>query len=305
MPVPPGRFGATITAMVTPFDDAGAFDVDAAVTLARWLADNGSDGLVLAGTTGESPVLTDQEKVDLFTAVCEAVTIPVLAGTSTYDTAHSVELTKKAEAAGADGILAVTPYYSRPSQAGLAAHFTAIAQATTLPVLLYDIAIRSGRAIEKDTMLGLARDVTNIVGVKDASANPSKSAVLVSEAPSHFELYSGDDAFTLPLLAIGAVGGISVASHWVGALHGEMVSAFWKGDVAEAQRINARMLPSFGFETSDATPNPLPTKAVMRLLGLPVGQARLPMGPAPDGLEAEARAILDDLGADAPKPFRG
>lgn len=305
MPVPPGRFGATITAMVTPFDDAGALDVDGAVTLARWLTENGSDGLVIAGTTGESPVLSDQEKVDLFTAVCEAVTVPVLAGTSTNDTAHSVGLTKKAEAAGAAGILAVSPYYSRPSQSGMAAHFTAIAEATSLPVVLYDVPIRTGRAVAKDTVLGLARAVPNILGLKDAGANPSVSAVLVSQAPSDFEVYSGDDAFTLPFLAIGAVGAISVASHWVGVLHDQMMTAFAKGDLAEAQRLNALMLPSFAFETSDAAPNPLPTKAVMRALGLPVGQARLPMGPAPDGLDDAARRILDDLGTDAPKSFRG
>jgi 4-hydroxy-tetrahydrodipicolinate synthase len=301
MAVPPGRFGATLTAMVTPFDAEGDLDLDGAVALARWLADNGSDGLVLAGSTGESAVLSDDEKRSLFQAVCEAVTVPVVAGTSTYDTAHSVTLTRMATEAGAAGILAVTPYYNRPSQTGIEAHFTAVAGATSLPVLLYDIPVRSGRAIERDTMLRLARQVENIVGVKDALGNPSKSAVLVAEAPSGFELYSGDDVFTLPLLAIGAVGAISVASHWVGRLHGEMLTAFAKGDVLEAQRLNQRMLPSFGFETSDEAPNPIPTKAVMRVLGLPAGQCRLPMGEAPAGLEDEARKILADLGPDAPR----
>jgi 4-hydroxy-tetrahydrodipicolinate synthase len=302
MPVPPGRFGATLTAMVTPFDDEGALDVDGAVALARWLVDNGSDGLVLAGSTGESAVLSDDEKRTLFRAVTEAVTVPVMAGTSTYDTAHSVHLTKLAEEAGASGILAVTPYYNRPSQSGIEAHFRAIAGATRLPVMLYDIAVRTGRAIAHDTMLRLANEVPNIVGVKDASGNPSASAVLLSQAPPGFELYSGDDAFTLPLLAIGAVGAIGVATHWVGVLHGEMCKAFAKGDVEEAQRINARMLPSFQFETSDLAPNPLPTKAVLRVLGLPAGQCRLPMGPAPSGLEDEARRILADLGDAAPRP---
>jgi 4-hydroxy-tetrahydrodipicolinate synthase len=301
MAVPPGRFGATLTAMVTPFDAEGRLDLDGAVALARWLADNGSDGLVLAGSTGESAVLSDDEKHSLFQAVCEAVTVPVVAGTSTYDTAHSVSLTRTATEAGAAGILAVTPYYNRPSQAGIEAHFTAVAGATSLPVLLYDIPVRSGRTIERDTMLRLARQVDNIVGVKDALGNPSKSAVLVAEAPSGFELYSGDDVFTLPLLAIGAVGAISVASHWVGKLHGEMLTAFAKGDVLEAQRLNQRMLPSFMFETSDEAPNPIPTKAVMRVLGLPAGQCRLPMGEAPAGLEDEARKILADLGPDAPR----
>lgn len=300
MPVPPGRFGAVLTAMITPFTDDGALDVDGCSKLARWLADNGSDGLVVAGTTGESPVLTHQEKLELFRAVREAVTIPVIAGTSSSDTAGSVELTKDAEACGMDGILAVTPMYNRPSQDGIAAHFTAIAEATKLPVLLYDIAVRTGRPILRSTMVRLARDVPNIVGVKDASAQPPNTAALLAEV-SDFEVYSGDDVYTLPLLAIGAVGTISVASHWNGVLQGEMLRAFAKGDVEEAQRIHARLIPSFRFETSDAAPNPLPTKAVLRVLGLPAGQARLPMGPAPDGLEDEARRILEDLGADAPR----
>jgi 4-hydroxy-tetrahydrodipicolinate synthase len=300
MPVPPGRFGAVLTAMITPFTDDGALDVDGCSKLARWLADNGSDGLVVAGTTGESPVLSHEEKLELFRAVREAVTIPVIAGTSTYDTAASVELTKEAEACGVDGILAVTPMYNRPSQDGIAAHFTAIAEATKLPVLLYDIAVRTGRPILRSTMVRLARDVPNIVGVKDASAQPPNTAALLAEAPD-FEVYSGDDVYTLPLLAIGAVGTISVASHWNGVLQGEMLRAFAKGDIEEAQRIHARLIPSFQFETSDAAPNPLPTKAVLRVLGLPAGQARLPMGPAPDGLEDEARRILEGLGGDAPR----
>lgn len=301
MPVPPGRFGAVLTAMVTPFDEKGALDAEGCATLARWLVDNGSEGLVLAGTTGESPVLTDDEKLTLFRAVREAVTVPLLAGTSTYDTAHSVHLTKEATAAGMDGILAVTPPYSRPSQSGLAAHFRAIAEATTLPVLLYDIPKRTGREIATQTMVELARGTSNIVGVKDASGNPPGTAALLREVPQ-FEVYSGDDVYTLPLLAIGAVGTISVASHWNGVLQGQMVTAFTKGDVEEAQRIHARLIPSFAFETSDAAPNPIPTKAVLRVLGVPAGQCRLPIGPAPDGLEDQARGILDDLGPDAPKP---
>lgn len=300
MPVPPGRFGAVITAMVTPFTEDGALDVEGCGRLARWLSENGSDGLVVAGTTGESPVLSHQEKLDLFRAVREAVTIPVLAGTGTSDTAESVRLTKEAEACGMDGILAVTPPYSRPSQAGIEAHFRAIAEATSLPVLLYDIAVRTGRPIERSTMVRLAREAPNIVGVKDASAKPPNTAALLAEVPD-FEVYSGDDVYTLPLLAIGAVGAISVASHWNGALQGELLRAFAKGDVEEAQRIHARLIPSFEFETGDAAPNPIPTKAVLRVLGLPAGQCRLPIGPAPEGLEDEARRILKDLGADAPR----
>jgi 4-hydroxy-tetrahydrodipicolinate synthase len=290
-----GRFGAVGCAMVTPFDDEGRLDLDAAVALARWLCAHGNDFLVLAGTTGESPVLTDAEKVDLWRAVVESVTAPVVAGTSTYDTAHSVHLTRSARAAGVAGILAVTPYYSRPSQAGLEAHFRAVHEAADgLPVLLYDIPVRSGRKISDDTMVRLARDEV-IVGVKDATAAPAASAALIAAAPDGFELYSGNDADTLPLLAVGAVGVISVESHWAGEPMGEMIASFQKGDVDHARAVNERLIPSHRFQSSDDAPNPLPAKAMMRVMGHSVGECRLPMGPAPDGLEAEARRILDEL----------
>jgi len=295
----PGRFGAVLTAMVTPFDDDGALDLDGAARLARWLTDHGNDGLVIAGTTGEAPVLSDDEKVDLWRAVVEAVTVPVIAGSGSYDTAQSVELTKRAAAVGVHGILAVTPYYSRPPQAGIARHFQAIAEASDLPVVLYDIPIRTGRKIEHDTLLRLARDVPTIVAVKDAAANPGASARLLAEAPDGFELYSGDDAMTLPLLAIGASGVISVAGHWTGEQQAEMIAAFTKGDVNGARAINARLTESWEFETGDLTPNPLPAKAMMRVMGLPAGQCRLPLGPAPDGLEDRARQVLANLGGAA------
>lgn len=298
----PARFGAVLTAMVTPFDENGRLDLDAAASLARWLVDNGSEGLVVAGTTGEAPVLTDAEKRDLWRAVVEAVSVPVIAGAGTNDTAHSVETAKAAEQAGVTGLLAVTPYYNRPSQAGIEAHFRAFAGATPLPVIVYDIPVRTGRKIAHDTLVRLARDVPNLVGVKDASGDPAGSARLLAEAPDDFELYSGDDGLTLPLLAIGAVGLIGVATHWTGSLHREMVSAFAKGDVGEARRINSRLLASFAFETGDDAPNPVPAKAMMRVLGLPVGECRLPMGLAPAGLEDRARSVLVGLGADAPTP---
>ena len=292
----PGRFGAVLTAMVTPFDDDGRLDLDGAADLARWLVQQGNDGLVVAGTTGEAPVLNDTERVDLFKAVIDAVTVPVVAGAGTNDTHHSVEMTKAAEAAGAAGILAVTPYYNRPSQAGIEGHFRAIAEATSLPVMLYDIPIRSGRKIAHDTLIRLCRDVSNITAVKDAANDVGGSARLVAEAPSDFELYSGNDDQTLALLSIGAVGTVGVATHWVASHVGEMMAAFWKGDVDEARRINARLLESYRFETGDDTPNPLPSKAMLRVLGQPAGQCRLPMGPAPAGLEDRAREVLANLG---------
>ncbi|HSS08939.1 MAG TPA: 4-hydroxy-tetrahydrodipicolinate synthase [Acidimicrobiales bacterium] len=292
-----GRFGAVLSAMVTPFDSEGRLDLDGAAALARWLVDHGNDGLVVAGTTGESPVLSDVEKGDLWRTVSEAVTVPVIAGSGTADTAHSVELTKVAKAAGAAGILAVTPYYNRPSQAGLAAHFRAVAGATDLPVLIYDIPIRTGRKVEHETIVTLAREVPTIVGVKDAAANPAASAHLLAEAPAGFELYSGDDGLTLPLLAIGCSGLIGVASHWAGEELAEMLSAFDKGDVETARQINARLIESYRFETGDLTPNPMPTKAMLRVLGLPAGQCRLPIGPAPAGLEERAGQVLERLRA--------
>ncbi|MCC6225913.1 MAG: 4-hydroxy-tetrahydrodipicolinate synthase [Microthrixaceae bacterium] len=289
------RFGRVITAMVTPFDDKGALDLDAAATLADWLVNNGSDGLVLCGTTGESPVLSDSEEVALTRVVRSAVKVPLLLGTGSNDTAYAVEATRRSAELGVDGVLLVTPYYNRPPQAGLDAHFRTVAAATDLPVVLYDIPVRTGRKIDTDVMLRLLSEVPNIVGVKDAAGDPAESARLVSAAPSGTELYSGDDALTLPLLSVGAVGSISVASHWAGRQIGEMLDAFDQGDTRRAARINAGLIPSYDFESSLLAPNPIPTKAMLRVLGLPVGQCRLPLGPAPAGLEDQARDVLAAL----------
>ena len=288
----PGRFGAVLTAMVTPFDDSGRLDIDGAITLARWLVQHGSEGLVVAGTTGESPVLSDDEKVALWEAVSGSVTVPVIAGSGSNDTAHSVALTRRAAQVGAAGILAVTPYYSRPPQAGLEAHFRAVAAASSLPVLIYDIPIRTGRKVAHEVLVTLARQVPTIVGVKDATGMPAETARLIAEAPPGFDLYSGDDALTLPLLAVGGSGVISVASHWAGEEIAEMVSSFFNGEIDGARKMNARLLESWRFQSGDLTPNPIPAKAVMRVLGLPSGQCRLPLGPAPDGLEDRAREVL-------------
>ena len=287
-----GRFGTVLTAMVTPFDDDLALDLDAAVALARWLVDHGSDGLVVAGTTGEGVTLDDAEKLDLFRAVAEAVTVPVIAGTGSNDTRHSVELTTAAAGTGVDAVLAVTPYYNRPSQAGIDGHVRAIAGASDLPVVLYDIAFRTGRKIERDTVLRLAREVPTVVALKDAGGDPAATARLVADAPGGFEVYSGDDKLTLPLLAVGAVGVIGVGTHWCGELVGEMIAAFTKGDVEGARAVNARLLESWAFQSTDDTPSPLPTKAAMRVLGHRVGDARPPMGPSPAGLEERARAVV-------------
>lgn len=296
MPRNEGRWGQVLTAMVTPMHEDGSVDYDGVATLARYLQANGNDGLVVTGTTGESPVVTDEERVNIWKAVVEAVTIPVIAGSGTNDTAHSVEMTKAAKQVGAAGILAVTPYYNRPSQAGLYGHFKAIAEASDLPVMLYDIPIRSGRKIAHETFLKLIADAPTIVANKDAAKDPSASALLLRDAPDFFELYSGDSSLTLPFLAIGACGVVGVASHWTGAAQKEMIQSFFKGDVDGARELNARLASSYDFEGSDAYPNPLPTKAIMRQLGLPVGQCRLPMGPATPELDDAAAELLASIG---------
>ena len=286
------RFGRVVTAMVTPFGPDGELDLDAAATLARHLADTGSDGLVVAGTTGEGPVLTDPERIALFRAVIESVTIPVVATTGTNDTAHSILMTKEAAAAGAAGALVVTPYYNRPSAAGLSAHFRAVAAASDLPVILYDIPVRSGRRIGPDLTVQLASEVPNIVAVKDATGDVPSAARVIAEAPGGFEIYSGDDALTLPFASVGGVGVISVAAHWAAPLFAEMLSAHAAGDVTRAAEVNRGLIESYRFESSDEYPNPVPAKAACRALGLAVGQCRLPNAPAPHSLDDQARSVV-------------
>jgi 4-hydroxy-tetrahydrodipicolinate synthase len=289
------RFGRVLTAMVTPFDDGGALDADAAVDLARWLVEQGNEGLVVAGTTGESPTLSTDEKLALFEAVAAAVTVPVIAGTTGSNTRGDVALTAEASRLGVAGVLGVCPYYSRPSQAGIDAHFRAIAAATDLPVVLYDIPVRSGRKIDSDTILRLASEVPNVVAVKDAAGNPAATAAVLHRAPDGFEVYSGDDGLTLPLLAVGAVGVIGVATHWCAPDMVELFDAWDRNDVSAAQKANARMLESFAYETGDLAPNPVPAKAMLRSLGRRVGEPRPPMGPTPPGLDDEARGVHERL----------
>lgn len=291
------RFGRVLTAMVTPFDARGELDLDGAVVLARWLIAHGSEGLVLAGTTGEAPTLTDDEKVELWTTVRAAVDVPLLAGTGSNDTRHTCGLSARAAATGVDGLLVVTPYYNRPSQAGIEAHFRAVAAASDLPMVVYDIPGRTGRKIETDLLLRLAHEVATIVGVKDAAGNPGETARLIAEAPADFGVWSGDDPMTLPLLAVGAVGVIGTATHWCGEVTAEMVAAFGKGDVDRAQELNASLFESYAYESREIAQFALAVKVALRALGLPGGPCRLPIGPEPDGLEAEARGMLERLGA--------
>lgn len=290
-----GRFGDLITAMVSPFDRDGKLDLAEAQRLASWLVEHSSDGLVVAGSTGEAPTLSDQEKISLWRAVVEAVAgkATVIAGSGTYDTAHSIHLTKEAEKAGVDAALVVTPYYNRPPQPGLLAHFKAVAAATSLPVILYDIPIRTGRKIEHPTLIELA-SVENIVAVKDACGDVQGAARLVAEAPSGFQVYSGNDADTLPWLAVGAVGVIAVASHVAGPQMAEMISLFHSGDSEGARKIHLDLMPV--FDLMGLTTNPIPVKAAMKELGFAVGDPRLPLLPATDEQAAKIRDVLSRAG---------
>ena len=288
-------FGQVLTAMITPFDASGALDLNEAVRLAKWLQDNGNDGLVISGTTGESSTLTDAEKLALWEAVINAVTIPVIAGSGSNDTAHSVHMTKEVTKLGAAGILAVGPYYNRPPQSGLAGHITAMANATTLPVVIYDIPVRTGRKISTQTLAKLANTVPNIKALKDAAGAPAETANLMAQVPKDFELYSGDDGLTLAFLAYGGTGVIGVATHWSAPEHQAMITAFKKGDVALARQYNDILLESYAFETGDDNPNPIPSKVMMKHLGFNVGDCRLPMGPPPAGLADRAAVVHANL----------
>jgi 4-hydroxy-tetrahydrodipicolinate synthase len=288
-------FGQVLTAMITPFDASGALDLNEAVRLAKWLQDNGNDGLVVSGTTGESSTLTDAEKLALWEAVINAVTIPVIAGSGSNDTAHSVHLTKEVTKMGAAGILAVGPYYNRPPQSGLEGHITAMANATTLPVVVYDIPVRTGRKISTHTLAKLANTVPNIKALKDAAGAPAETANLMAQVPKDFELYSGDDGLTLAFLAYGGSGVIGVATHWSAPEHQAMITAFKNGDVALARKYNDILLESYAFETGDDNPNPIPSKVMMNHLGFKVGECRLPMGPPPAGLADRAAVVHANL----------
>ena len=290
------RFGRVLTAMISPFSKDEELDIEGAQVLAKWLVEQGNEGLVIAGTTGESPTLTHEEQINLITAVVEAVDVPVIAGAGSNDTKAAVELTESCTEVGASGILTVTPYYNRPSQQGLLAHFSAVAESTDLPVMLYDIPVRSGRKIDTSTILQLADEVENIVALKDAAGDVGETARLIAAAPEGFEVYSGEDSLTLPLLSVGAVGTVSVASHWSTPETAELMKAYFEGDFLRASEINQRLLPSYEFESGDLTPNPIPTKAMMKILGLPGGDCRLPMGPEPEWLADKARGILSGLG---------
>jgi 4-hydroxy-tetrahydrodipicolinate synthase len=289
------RFGRVVTAMVTPFKDDFSLDADRAQELARWLADHGSDSLVVAGSTGEAATMTDEEKVTLWRAVAEAVEgrAQVIAGTGTYDTAHSIHLSKEAETAGADALLVVTPYYNKPPQRGIVEHYAKIADATGLPVVAYNIPGRTAIRIEHATLLRLA-EIENIVAVKDSTADFDALAKLINEAPDGFEVYTGDDWATFISVCLGAMGVISVAAHVAGERMGQMIEQVEAGDLAGARKIHSELLPV--FDALFITSNPIPVKKAMELIGEPVGPPRLPLVPANDDETATIERALKESG---------
>jgi len=293
--IPGAPFGRVLTAMVTPMTADGAVDYDATQSLAKRLVDAGCDGLVVSGTTGESPTTSDEEKERLVRAVLEAVgdEAHVVAGAGTNDTAHTVELARQAEKAGAHGLLVVTPYYNKPPQAGLANHFTQVADATGLPVMLYDIPGRSGVPILTETLQRLAEH-ERIVAVKDAKGDLYETTTLL--ATTDLAVYSGEDILTLPLLAIGAVGVVSVVAHVCAAEYAAMVRAVDAGDLDEARRINAAVLPAVrGIMTR--TQGAIMAKAALQLLGvLPNRTTRPPLVDATDDEVALLRTDLTEAG---------
>jgi 4-hydroxy-tetrahydrodipicolinate synthase len=284
-------FGRMLTAMVTPFNDDGSLDAGGAKRLASHLVDElANDGLVISGTTGESPTTSDAEKAELLAAVKSEVGdhATLIAGVGTNDTAHSIDLARQAEQAGADALLVVTPYYSLPPQSSIIDHFVAVADSTDLPVVLYDIPHRSGRAIETDSLITLARH-PRIVAVKDAKKDLDASGIVMAQTDLSY--YAGDDAITLPLMSLGGVGLVGTSTHFTGRVAHRMIDAFAAGDQAEALRLHRALLPV--FTGVFATQGCLMVKAGLAHQGMPVGRCRAPLGEAPEELAQAFARTLD------------
>ena len=284
-------FGRVITAMVTPFHEDGSVNYEGAAELARHLVANGSDGLVVAGSTGEAATMTAEEKLKLFEVVLEAVgdRASVIAGTGSNDTMASVKFTQAAEKVGVHGALVVGPYYNKPTQEGFYQHFKTIAEATSLPIMLYNVPGRTASNIAPETVARLA-EIPNIVAIKEASGNIEQATEIIRVTPADFKVYSGDDSMTLPLLAVGGEGIVSVAGHVVGNQIQAMIQAFLAGDIKKAQEINLSILPV--FKAMFIVTNPIPVKTSVGLLGLPAGPLRLPLTAADDAVVAKLKAVL-------------
>lgn len=287
-------FGRISTAMVTPFDAKGNIDFQKTSHLVEYLLKNGSDSLVISGTTGESPTLTFEEKAALFKHVVNVVDkrVPVIAGTGNYNTRDSIELTKKAEDIGVDAILLVAPYYNKPNQEGLYQHFKAIAESTSLPVMIYNIPGRSSVNIEPETIIRLS-EVPNIKAVKEASGNLVQMTQIIANTPDDFVLYCGDDSLALPTLSIGGVGVVSVAAHIIGNEMQQMIQAFFSGNVTEAAKWHQKLLPI--MKGLFAAPSPAPVKTALQLKGLNVGSVRLPLVPLTEKERNKLAELLKTL----------
>jgi 4-hydroxy-tetrahydrodipicolinate synthase len=289
-------FGKLITAMVTPFKADLSVDYEMAARLANYLADNGSDALVIHGTTGESPTLTHDEEYELYRVVKKAVggRIKVIAGTGSNSTATTIRSSQEAEKIGVDGLLIVVPYYNKPSQEGMYQHFKAVAQSTKLPVIIYNIPGRCVVNMLPETVARLAKDFPNIVGLKDSAASVEQTKKTVELVPPGFTIWSGDDSLCLPMMKVGAVGVISVASHIAGKEIAAMIAAFHAGDVKKAEALHNRLMPL--FNVLFITANPTPVKAALAMIGLPVGIPRLPLIEATGEEKARIREVLKELG---------
>lgn len=283
-------FGKVLTAMVTPFDNRGNLDLEKTTKLVDYLIDNGSDGLVIAGTTGESPTLTGEEKVALCEHVVKVVNkrVPVLAGTGSNNTHATIDLTKKVEHTGVDGIMLVAPYYNKPSQEGLYQHFSTIAAATSLPVMLYNVPGRSSVSIDVDTVVRLS-EVDNIVSIKDAAGDLDAMTEMIAQTSDDFSVYSGEDSLTLPSFSVGANGIVSVSAHVIGAEMKEMLEAIEKGERQKAAQLHQQLLPI--MQGCFMAPSPSPVKTALQMKGIDVGGVRLPLLP----LTAEQRTTLAKL----------
>lgn len=290
-------FGRLLTAMVTPFNADGSVNYEKAADLAEWLINNGSDGLVVAGSTGEAATMSAEEKLELFRVVVNRINkrVPVIAGTGSNNTTDSVKMTKMAEAMGVDGALIVGPYYNKPTQEGFYQHFAAVAQSTGLPIIVYNVPGRTASNISPAIVARLAADFENIVAIKEAAGNVAQVAELYSVLPEEFTIYSGDDGLILPFMSVGATGLISVLSNIGGGILQDVMQAYEDGRVREAAKLNARMVPlanAMFIET-----NPIPVKAAVTLVtGIDAGQPRLPLTPMEPENKAKMVAVLQEYG---------
>lgn len=290
-------WGRVLTAMVTPFDQEGRIDENGTAALVDYLLSHGSDGLVVCGTTGEAPTLSIDEKLRMYALVKDAAAGrgAVLAGTGTNDTRDAVKLSQLAEKVGVDGLLVVTPYYNKPSQEGLYRHFREVAASVGLPIMLYNVPGRTSVNLEARTCLRLARDIDNVVAVKEAGGNFLQITDLVAGAPEGFRVYSGEDGLVLPMLAVGCYGVVSVTSHLVGQSMQAMIAAHLAGRHDDAARLHAQMLPVVRACFQPTTPSPVPVKAALNMLGVSVGPPRLPLVEANESERAMIQTVLESL----------